>query len=221
MRITGFGKLVIVAALAAATFFSIRHFAPELWDKIVPGAKVRQSVVPQSANLPDAQPNSTTGSVAPVAMPGTDPGCRDLPEVRFLVWAWNAQMGKMFATGGPQATSGSLMCQQKVNLRLIREDDTGKMQEQLVAFANELHNGNPNPTKGAHFVAVMGDGGAAFFKGINDTLDKLGPEYRARMVGVEGYSHGEDKLMGPAEWKQSPAASRGSLVAGVLRDGDW
>ncbi|HYL04439.1 MAG TPA: OmpA family protein [Thermoanaerobaculia bacterium] len=223
MKITPIGKLVIFLALLVAAFFSVRRFAPDLLDRLVPGAQVRASQVPSGANLPNVTPAANAGASAarPVTLPGTDPGCRELPEVRFLVWAWNAQMGMMFANGGPQATAGSLMCQQKVNLRLVREDDTGKMQEALVAFANDLKNGNPNPTKGAHFVAIMGDGAASFFKGVNDTLGRLGPDYTAKVVGVAGYSHGEDKLMGPAEWKSSPLASRGSLVAGVIRDGDW
>ena len=63
------------------------------------------------------------------------PGCPTLPEVRFYHWAWNAQMGLMFATGGTQATAGSLMCKHGVNLKLIRQDDTDKMQAALVAFA--------------------------------------------------------------------------------------
>ncbi|MDP9122557.1 MAG: OmpA family protein, partial [Acidobacteriota bacterium] len=223
MKITAIGKTVIVLALLVAAFFSVRHFAPDLYDRLIPGAPVRSSVVPTGANLPNVTPapSGASGNVVPVALPGSEPGCKDLPEVRFLVWAWNAQMGMMFANGGPQATAGSLMCQNRVNLHLIREDDSGKMQEQLVTFANELKKGNANPSKGAHFVAVMGDGGAAFFKGINDTLSRLGPGYTAKVVGVAGYSHGEDKLMGPAEWKTNPLASRGSLVAGVLRDGDW
>src|SRR5580693_1817491 len=221
MKLTPFGKVIVVIALLAVAFFSVRHYAPDLLDKIVPGAKVRTSVVPSGADLPNVAPNSSHGAVRPVALPGGEPGCRDLPEVRFLVWAWNAQMGLMFANGGPQATAGSLMCEHKVNLRLIREDDSGKMQEALVAFANDLKNGQANPTKGAHFIAIMGDGAASFFKGINDILIKLGPDYTAKVVGVLGYSHGEDKLMAPAAWKTNPLASRGSLVAGVLRDGDW
>jgi len=139
----------------------------------------------------------------------------------MLVWAWNAQMGLMLANGGPQATVGSLMCKRGVNLKLIRQDDTGKMQEALAAFATELSRGVAQPTKGAHFVNIMGDGSATFLKGVNDTLRRLGPEYQARVVDAIGYSHGEDKFMGPPEWKSNPAASRGGLVAGVLRDGDW
>lgn len=67
----------------------------------------------------------------------------------------------------------------------------------------------------------MGDGSAAFLKGVNDRLLKLGPEYMVAVVGSAGYSRGEDKFMGPPAWKQTPSASRGGLVAGVLRDGDW
>ncbi len=223
MKITPFGKAVIVVALLAAAFFSIRRFAPNLLEKIMPSAKGKESVVPTKADLPQLPSSSGVQptAVKAVALPGTRPGCDNQPEVRFLHWAWNAQMGMMFATGGKQATDGSLMCQNNVNLKLIREDDTGKMQEALVAFASELKNGTANPTKGAHFVGIMGDGSATFLKGLNDTLSRLGPEYTAKVVGSAGYSRGEDKFMGLPEWKSNPAASKGGLVAGVLRDGDW
>jgi outer membrane protein OmpA-like peptidoglycan-associated protein len=189
-------------------------------DKIAPGAKVAESTVPKRVDLPVMNP-SLNSNVAAAALPGAAPGCSDLPEVRMLVWAWNAQMGLMFANGGPQATSNSMMCKERVNLKLLRQDDSGKMQEALVAFATELKSGVANPTKGAHFVAIMGDGSAAFLKGLNDTLRRIGSNYIARVVGSAGFSRGEDKLLGPPEWKGNPAASRGSLVAGVLRDGDW
>src|SRR5215472_1558562 len=189
-------------------------------EKIAPAAKVAESTVPKRVDLPVMNP-SLVSNVQAATLPGAAPGCSDLPEVRMLVWAWNAQMGLMFANGGPQATSNSLMCKEKVNLRLIRQDDSGKMQEALVAFATELQGGVANPSKGAHYVAIMGDGSAAFLKGVNDTLRRLGSNYVARVVGSAGFSRGEDKLLGPPEWKSNPASSRGSLVAGVLRDGDW
>jgi OOP family OmpA-OmpF porin len=220
MKITPLGKAIIVIALLVAAFFSVKKFAPGLLDKIIPGAKSRDSVVPQKADLPSAS-STAPSSGKNYAMPGSTPGCEDKPEVRFQHWAWNAQMGMMFATGGTQATEGSLMCQNGVNLKLTREDDVAKMQENLIAFANDLHGGNPNPSKGTHFVAIMGDGSATFLKGLNDTLEKLGPEYKAKVIGSAGYSRGEDKFMGPAAWKNNPQASRGGLVSGYLRDGDW
>jgi outer membrane protein OmpA-like peptidoglycan-associated protein len=191
-----------------------------LLDKIAPSAKVAEPTVPKRVDLPVLNP-SVASNVPAATLPGNTAGCANLPELRMLVWAWNAQMGLMYATGGPQASNGSLMCKEGVNLKLIRQDDSGKMQEALVAFATELKSGVANPTKGAHFVAIMGDGSAAFLKGVNDTLKRLGPQYIARVVGSGGFSRGEDKLLGPPEWKGNPAASRGSLVAGVLRDGDW
>jgi OOP family OmpA-OmpF porin len=212
------GWIVIGLIGVALVGYSLKKYG--ILDKIAPSAKVQESTVPKRVDLPVLNP-SLTSNVAAVAAPGNAPGCTDKPEVRMLVWAWNAQMGLMFATGGPQATTGSLMCKEGVNLRLIRQDDSGKMQEALVAFANELKSGVANPTKGAHFVAIMGDGSAAFLKGVNDTLRRLGPTYIAKVVGSGGFSRGEDKLLGPPEWKANPAASRGSLVAGVLRDGDW
>ena len=72
----------------------------------------------------------------------------------------------MLATGGKQATEGSLMCKHGVNLKLIREDDTDKMQDALVAFAEGAQEGRqPTRPKGAHFVAIMGDGSATVPQG--------------------------------------------------------
>ncbi|MFL6203578.1 MAG: hypothetical protein ACJ76J_30795, partial [Thermoanaerobaculia bacterium] len=221
MKLTPFGKLIIVVALLVAAFFAVRRFAPGLMDKIAPAAKGREAVVPERADLPDLPQGTSTAEIRNVSMPGERPGCDDRPEVRFLHWAWNAQMGMMFATGGKQATEGSLMCKNGVNLKLTRQDDAGKMQEELITFATELQRGNAQPAKGAHFVAIMGDGSATFLKGVNDQLKRLGPEYQAKVIGSAGYSRGEDKFMGLPAWKQNPATSRGGLVAGYLRDGDW
>jgi hypothetical protein len=158
---------------------------------------------------------STPAAAAPAA------GCADKPEVRYFGYAWNAQMGVMYATGGKQATADSLMCKNGVNLKLTREDSNDNLAAQLLAFAEALKAGEAQPTRGAHFVTIMGDGSAAFLKGVNDALGRLGPEYRAQVVGAVGFSRGEDKFMGPAAWKADPQKAKGGLVAGVIRDGDW
>jgi OmpA-OmpF porin, OOP family len=198
---------IVVIAAVGATVYTQR-------SKLFPGKKAVASSVPPKVNLGSDTPK------APVVL-NTKPGCADKPEVRLYHWAWNSQMGMMYATGGKQATEGSLMCKHGVNLKLVREDDTNNMQSALAAFAEELKSGVANPTKGAHFIIIMGDGGAQFFKAMNDRLDKLGKEYEVEVVGSTGYSRGEDKFMGPQQWKDNPQSARGGLVAGVLRDGDW
>lgn len=217
MKLTPLGKIIVLVLVIGAAIGGYRLFG----DKLVPQKQTTESVVPTQANLPEGPTSAPSSSTATFVEPTADPGCTDKPEVRWLLWAWNSQMGAMLANGGPQATSGSLMCKNGVNLKMIRQDDVSKMQEELATFAQELKNGNPHPTKGAHFVAIMGDGAAAFLKGLNDNLKRLGPEYQAKIVGSCGYSRGEDKFMGPPAWKENPAASKGGLVAGVLRDGDW
>jgi len=221
MKLTPLSKVIVLVLLVAVGYVGLRQFAPGLLSRVAPEARVQEGVIPSKADLPNLEPSDNPSNVAAAPIPGSEPGCTDKPEVRFFHWAWNAQLGAMFATGGPQAAKGSLMCQKGVNLRFIREDDVVKMQEGLIAMATELSKGNPNPSSGTHFVAIMGDGAASFLKGLNDTLKRLGPEYTAKVVGSAGYSRGEDKFMGPPEWKATPSASRGGLVAGYLRDGDW
>ncbi len=222
MRIKPMGKIVIFILAVGVAFGGYR-----LWqrygDTLMPEAKGTGSLVPNKADLPSSSTSevSSTGSGGSVTLPGRDPGATGKPEVRLLGYAWNAQMGMLFANGGPQATAGSLMAKHGVNFKWSRQDDNGKLTEALVTFATELSRGNSNPTKGAHFVTIMGDGGAAFIKGLNDSLKRIGPEYQAKIVGAAGYSRGEDKFMGPPEWKANPSACRGGVVAGVLRDGDW
>jgi outer membrane protein OmpA-like peptidoglycan-associated protein len=213
-RLTLAAKLFIAVVIVAAAVLAI-VLNPGLLGKT---PSQQQSNVGSNIPPPAVLPGDSTTFPVVVDAPG---GCQNLPEVRFYHWAWNAQMGMMLATGGKQAVAGSAMCQNGVNLKLIREDSTDNMQALLVTFAEALSKGEANPKAGAHFVIVMGDGSATFLKGLNDKLVKLGPDYVDVVVGSAGYSRGEDKLMGPPAWKQNPEAARGGLVSGVLRDGDW
>ncbi len=209
----GLITVVVVGAVGAGIYVNRHRLAPGKKDEV-------HSNIPPVATLPGD--GSGSASATPPADPVPDkPGCANLPEVRFYHWAWNAQMGLMLATGGKQAVEGSLMCKHGVNLKLIREDDVGNMQSLMLAFAEKLSKGDDNPSDGATFVEIMGDGSATFLKGLNDRMTKLGPDYMAIVVGASGYSRGEDKLMGPPEWKDNPQKARGGLVSGYLRDGDW
>lgn len=215
MKLTPLAKALITMIVIGAVGLGVYSQR----QKLFPDKKAQPSSVPPKVELSSG---SSAGTAAPPkVVVDAKPGCADKPEVRLYHWAWNAQMGLMYATGGKQAAEGSLMCKHGANLKLVREDDTNNMQSQLAAFAEELKGGKANPEKGAHFIIIMGDGGAQFFKAMNDRLGKLGQEYEAEIVGVAGFSRGEDKFMGPQQWKDNPQSARGGLVAGVLRDGDW
>lgn len=234
MKLKPAGKLAILLVVIGIVFGGWKMLQGSgagggILDKIAPKAAQKQSSVPPRADLPNVDTNPSAGAdtddsgggFTAAALPGSEPGCTNKPEVRLLHWAWNAHMGLMYATGGKQAATGSLMCKRGVNLKLIRQDDPAKMQEELITFATAYSRGEDNPSKGAHFVTIMGDGGAAFLKGVNDTLKRLGPEYKAKVIATLGYSRGEDKFMGPQAWKDDPQAARGKVVSGYLRDGDW
>jgi OmpA-OmpF porin, OOP family len=199
--LTPLSKLLVSGLLLATAGFAIKHLAPGLFG----GTR-------------DAAP-----TVPPKVAPPTSarPGCTDRGEVRMLVWAWNAQQGLMFATGGPRAVEGSLMCRHGVNLTLTRQDMVDQMQAELLKCAGELATGATDCTTGAHYVAIMGDGAAAFFAALQPALEKTCSECTAEVIGSAGYSRGEDKLLGRPAWKRDPAASAGALIAGYLRDGDW
>jgi OmpA-OmpF porin, OOP family len=100
LRIEKGGWLLIGLIGAGLVGYSLYKYG--VLDKIAPSAKVQQSAVPRRVDLPVL---NTTGSsnVTAAPVPGTSPGCSDKAEVRMLVWAWNAQMGLMFANGGPPA----------------------------------------------------------------------------------------------------------------------
>lgn len=222
VKLTVLAKALLGAAIVAGTLVGVLKLSPNTFDRLFPSAKTRPSSIPPRADLaPMPERTASLPVTTARALPGQRPGCTDVPEVRLQLWAWNAQMGLLLANGGVQSTEGSAMCRNSVNLRLVRQDDPSKMREDLAAFATALKAGDPNPKTGTAFVAVMGDGSAAFLKEANDVLGRLGPGYRAKVIGSAGYSWGEDKFMGPPAWRDNPQASRGGLVAGVLRDGDW
>jgi OmpA-OmpF porin, OOP family len=170
-------------------------------------------------DLPDAPKNAAT-AVQQADIPSDKPASLSTPALRWQLWAWNAQMGLMFANGGANTTENSLMAKNGVNLALTRQDDVPQMQASLIKFANE-YKSNPATTEGTQFVSIMGDGAPAFMAGLQPELEKIGPEYKAQIIYTCGKSLGEDKLMGPASWKENPQTAKGGLCAAYLRDGDW
>jgi OOP family OmpA-OmpF porin len=207
--------LIIVGAIVVLAFLQWRY-------NIIPFAASQKASVPTQVDLSTGAAAEVAKSSAPLAaLPSTATGKCLGAITRVNIWAWNAQMGFIYANGGPKTTAGSLMEKHGVCVQINRQDDTEKSKPDQIKFAQLLAKGDPNPSEGIQFVIIMGDGAAQYLAAVNKVLAKLGPDYHAEVVGAVGYSRGEDAFMGPAEWKDRPEAAKGALVAGVLRDGDW
>ena len=210
-------KVILIVLLVVAFVFGLRKAAELGW---IPTPGVMKALVPEKAVLPDVK-EAMVQNVEPTPLPSATPAAVRATLIRGEIWEWNAQIGMIYANGGANTTKGSLMEKHGVNLALIRQDDTGKMQEDLIACAREISNGASQCSNGANFVLIMGDGSGQFLAAINPQLKKLGPEFQAKVIGSTGYSRGEDSFMAPPEVKRDPQAAKGLLVEGVLRDGDW
>lgn len=190
--------VLIVSAVAAFgygvnwTLDNTRYFKPH--------ATIASSV-PDRIDLPGAAPASTAGTGTVIAATGTSK-----ETIRAKVLAWNGGAGLAYANGGPDTTSGSLMAKRGISLNIKREDDYSKMIADLAAFGKD-------PSTGVHFVLIMGDGYPAFAIGANQALKPFNQSVEA--IAQIGYSRGEDKCI--LDKNQSP---KGSLIAGVLGDGD-
>ena len=212
-------KLLIGIVGGGAVYLVLTYFG------LAPGLNRTASIVPQAVDLsatPDGiDPGIATGPVTAVALPKATPAALRTPPIRITAYPWTAQLGILYAIGGAQTTEGSLFAKHGVNARFVSQTSLDKMRADHLAFANALAGGQAHPTVGTHFVIMMGDGSAQYKAALNEALKELGPEYKARTAGAVGYSRGEDACWGPQEWKDSPEAARGGVIAAYLRDGDW
>src|SRR5256714_106777 len=213
-------KIILLLTVGAVLFFGFRTAVSRGW---IPAPGIAKALIPTKAALPDLK-EAVVANVEPAPFPEAASASVKAPLIRTEIWGWNAQMNYIYANGGPETTRNSLMEKHSANVKLIRQDDTSQMQNDLIACAKELHDGASQCSSGANYVLIMGDGSGQFFAAVNPQLKKLdngAGEYIAQVIGSTGYSRGEDKLMGSPEWKNNHQAAKGSLVAGVLRDGDW
>ena len=218
-------KFILLATVVGGSLLGYRHLVT---SGTIRRPSILKTVIPLKADEVTGQVLAA-GSVAAKPLPsssvlspcvdGNTSNCLPGAIAEVEIWAWNANMGLLYAVGGPQTTKGSLASAHGVAVSIKRQDDTNQMQADLLDTAQRLVS-DPNAT-GPKFITIMGDGGAQFFSAIQPKLAKVCPDCALKVVGVVGYSRGEDGLWGPAEWKASPQKAKGGLVIGVLRDGDW
>ena len=206
------GKFIIGLLLVVALYFGI--------NKLVSSGAVfkkadTQSVLLNSIELPVATGSNRANIVVPLAqLPGTAPADKGTPVV-WEVMAWNSQMAGMLANGGARSTMGSSLAANGLDLQIVRQDDVSKMQADLVKNALDLQS---NPATPGLIVSIMGDG-LPGFSAVQEQLKKTGTQLQVIPYSM-GKSFGEDKLMGPKEWRDDPKLALGKTVACYLRDGD-
>ena len=206
------GKIVIGLLLLIGAYFGINKL---INSNLLFKKATTQSVLLTTIELPkDAGSNGVIQGVPLAPLPSATPVEQGTP-LTWEVMAWNSQMAGMLANGGPRTTQGSAVAANGLNLQIQRQDDTSKMQADLVKNATDLA---ANPSAPGLVVSIMGDGLPAFST-VQAQLQKAGTGLAVIPYSV-GKSYGEDKLMGPKEWLDNPKAALGKTVACYLRDGD-
>lgn len=219
-RLTTFSKLIISVVLTAIVFFAGRYFLGKsgALDKKVTVVDLERADNSTNAVLSSAPLNYQTVGLTQLPFPSDAAASNpSASKVLYYGMGWNAQTPISYANGGANTKQGSLMDKNNINLQFIRQDDYGKMQEEIVKHATEF---KTNPRTPAVFVGIMGDNLASFKVALDQKLQAVDPSYTTKGFYVTGYSYGEDKFIGPVSWKRDPQKARGGLCAVVLKDGD-
>jgi OOP family OmpA-OmpF porin len=193
---------------------------------VAPGLRVNDSKDLDKFTVNGESLNNVTASAfIPLPSNSTSTLVQSKPRVRIAGYAWNGQTGIVAANGGPITTTGSLMEKNGVNLQIIRQDWLSELRAMQMKFIEQYNGGQefPNSDKSAFAIMIMGDGAPFYISTMNKALDeKFGPnKYHVQVIGAIGMSNGEDKLIGPKEWKVNPQNMKGALISTVLGDGDW
>lgn len=184
---------------------------------VIPTPSALKAMVPEKTDarlVGDVVAGAPAQTYDLVAAPGAAPQ----GTVRVLSIPWNGMSSLAVANGGPRTGGNSLVKKYTGgNVLIERQDDYSVMREEMLKFAKAQANGDQNPD-GAAFVIIMGDGLPAFMSALKPHMDEL--HQKVAVLGVLGYSYGEDKCMGrPLDG--DPQKAKGSLIAAVPYDGDW
>ena len=188
---------IAVGGLAVAAIMGLGYCAVQ--GGLVPKPAFMEAKVPEATASLAADVNRGTPREAyqlaaqPVANFGNE--CSTVYSI-----PWNATSALALANGGARTTGDSLVRQYSGGcLNIERQDDYSVIQQNLIR----------DPSA---FAIIMGDGLPAFAAGLEGKADIV-------VVGVVGFSDGEDKCMGKP-LGGDPQNARGSTIAAVPRDGD-
>jgi OmpA-OmpF porin, OOP family len=217
-KLTTFSELLIVVGGIGAILGAIYFISP--------GIKTAVSKQLNGIELNSGDVNNVTNAEK-IALPSKDISSEvsSKPLVRIAGYAWNAESGMIVANGGAKTTKGSLMEKNGVNLEIIRQDWLKELTVMQMKFIEEFDKGQafPSSDKSAFAIMIMGDGAPFYISSAQKSLDeKYGKDkYHLQVMGAIGMSYGEDKLIGPPNWKSDPKSMKGAVISTVLGDGDW
>lgn len=224
MALTRTSKIIAVGILGGGVFAGLWYYQKHGTTT----ASVDLSTV-EAGELQDFKeaeqapaPANAEAFVLPAAAPAK--GLKGAPIVVETI-SWMAMHGHNLAVGGIKTTQGSLAEKYGVNVTVKMNNDYPQMRNSLVACAQKLKGGAKSCGDSATHVNIMGDAAAAFIAAGNGLLEKIGPEYRLKVIALAGSSYGEDKFLAPANVSSAhggdPQNARGLLISGVPADGDW
>jgi OmpA-OmpF porin, OOP family len=219
-RLTTFSRFLLTLVITAAVFFGVRYFLKDagVLEKKVNVVELARTDNSTNSILSSAPLNYQTMGLTQLPFPSeTDAANSSATKMTYYGMGWNAQTPISYANGGAKTKQGSLMDKNNINLQFIRQDDYGKMQEEIVKHATEFKS---NPRTHAVFVGIMGDNMASFKVALDQKLKAVDPSYEVKGFYIAGYSYGEDKFIGPVSWKRDPQKARGGVCSVVLKDGD-
>lgn len=207
------GKIIFLALIFGVLYGSIKGY-----QYLFPKEVKKAAITTKATGLPALSYDKNSNAQFRKLPEFNEPADVQSPEIRGAIMGWNGFSAANYSIGGISTSKGSLAEELGLNIRFTSQNSTLEQGNQLYAFAEALHAGEPNPSKGVHLVNWMGDGVANYLTGLNQRLVKdFGEEYRAQVVYFTGASFGEDKWMLKPKYVKD---ARGSLTVTVLRDGD-
>jgi OmpA-OmpF porin, OOP family len=219
-RLTTFSRFLLTIFIVMVVFFGGRYLLRNtgLLDKKVTVVDNLQKTDNNTNSILSSAPkNYQTIGLKQLAFPSESAAASNGSNISYYGMGWNAQTAISYANGGSKTKAGSLMETNNINLNFIRQDDYGKMQEEIVKHAIAFKD---NARTSGVFCGIMGDNLASFKVALDQKLKAVDPSYEVKGFYITGYSYGEDKFIGPVSWKRDPQKARGGLCAVVLKDGD-
>jgi OmpA-OmpF porin, OOP family len=197
---------------------------------IVIGALIYQFILPKFRSEQVVQkppkPKDEKGKIYPVN-PEKETLVPELPPVpgttvvRLAHRTWNSHQAWALANMGKVTDPGSIFARNGITMQFRRTEELPDGIAALKAMAEAFHRGETLPADGVHFFTIGGDASAWALSETNRMLKAIDPSFEAEIIGFSGFSAGENRFMGPTEWKQDPQNAKGGVVAGVPFDSDW